>query len=102
MRLSQDVIVIGGGAAGLFFAFQAGLRGRKTLVIEHTDRVCSKIAISGGGRCNFTNLHTSPENFICGNPRFHHSALTRFTPDDFLRYVEKHGIRYHEMTDGRH
>jgi len=79
-----DVIVIGGGAAGLLCAIEAGKRGRRTLVIEHNAKVGRKIIISGGGRCNFTNLHTSPENFISQNPHFAKSALSRFTPQDFI------------------
>jgi len=99
--LEWDVIVIGAGAAGLFCAIEAGKRGRKVLVIEHADRVGKKIAISGGGRCNFTNVHTSPENFISTNPHFCKSALARFTPADFVSLVEKHGIKYHEKKLGQ-
>lgn len=100
-RTKKDVIVIGGGAAGLFCAIQAGKRGRVALVLERSEKVGKKIAISGGGRCNFTNLHTSPANFICGNPHFHKSALARFTPNDILMLVEKHGIRYEERKHGQ-
>jgi predicted Rossmann fold flavoprotein len=96
-----DVIVIGGGAAGLFCAIEAGKRGRRVLVLEHTDRVGKKIAISGGGRCNFTNIHTKPDNFISANPHFCKSALARYTPADFLSLVEKHGIAYHEKKLGQ-
>lgn len=96
-----DVIVIGGGAAGLFCAIEAGKRGRKTLVIEHNDLVGKKIAISGGGRCNFTNLLTTPESFLSANPHFHKSALARYTPSDFIALVEKHGIQYHEKKLGQ-
>ena len=99
--LEWDVIVIGGGAAGLFCAIEAGKRGRKVLVLEHTERVGKKIAISGGGRCNFTNIHTSAENFISANPHFCKSALARYTPADFLSLVEKHGIAYHEKKLGQ-
>jgi hypothetical protein len=101
IRIKKDVIVIGGGAAGLFCAIQAGKRGRVALVLERSEKVGKKIAISGSGRCNFTNLHTSPANFICGNPHFHKSALARFTPNDILMLVEKHGIRYHERKHGQ-
>ena len=94
-------MVIGGGAAGLFCAIEAGKRGRKTLVIEHSDRVGKKIAISGGGRCNFTNLFTTPESFLSSNPHFHKSALARYTPADFIALVEKHGIRYHQKKLGQ-
>ena len=96
-----DVIVIGAGAAGLFCASEAGKRGRKVLVIEHADRVGKKIAISGGGRCNFTNTGTSPDNFVSRNPHFCKSALARYTPADFIALVEKHGIAYHEKKLGQ-
>jgi len=96
-----DVIVIGAGAAGLFCAIEAGRRGRRVLVIEHADRVGKKIAISGGGRCNFTNTGTSPDNFVSRNPHFCKSALARYTPADFIALVEKHGIAYHEKKLGQ-
>ena len=99
--MKWDVIVIGGGAAGLFCAIEAGKRGRKVLVLEHSERVGKKIAISGGGRCNFTNIHTSPENFLSSNPHFCKSALARYTPADFISLVEKHGIQYHEKKLGQ-
>jgi predicted Rossmann fold flavoprotein len=96
-----DVIVIGAGAAGLFCAIEAGKRGRRVLVIEHADRVGKKIAISGGGRCNFTNTGTRPDNFVSRNPHFCKSALARYTPGDFIALVEKHGIAYHEKKLGQ-
>jgi predicted Rossmann fold flavoprotein len=96
-----DVIVIGAGAAGLFCAIHAGQRERRVLVIEHADRVGKKIAISGGGRCNFTNTSTSPDNFVSRNPHFCKSALARYTPADFIALVEKHGIAYHEKKLGQ-
>ena len=96
-----DVIVLGGGAAGLMCAIEAGKRGRRVAVIEHSDRCGKKILISGGGRCNFTNIHCRPENFISGNPHFAKSALARYTSADFIALVEKHGIRYHEKTLGQ-
>lgn len=96
-----DVVVIGGGAAGLFCAIVAGQRGRKVVVLEHADRIGKKIAISGGGRCNFTNLHTTADNFISANPHFAKSALARYPPADFLALVEKHGIAYHEKKLGQ-
>jgi len=96
-----DVVVIGGGAAGLFCAFTAGQRGRKVLVLEHNDRVGEKIRVSGGGRCNFTNTHAGPDNYISGNPAFCRSALARFSPRDFLAMVAKHGIAFHEKTPGQ-
>ena len=97
----KDVVVIGGGAAGLFCAIEAGKRGRNVLVLEHADRIGKKIAISGGGRCNFTNLNTSSDNFISTNPHFCKSALARYTPTDFVSLVEKHGIAYHEKKLGQ-
>src|SRR5687767_653505 len=96
-----DVIVIGGGAAGLLCAIEAGKRGRNVLLLEHQERVGKKIAISGGGRCNFTNIHTAPGNFISANPHFCKSALARYTPADFISLVEKHGIAHHEKKLGQ-
>jgi predicted Rossmann fold flavoprotein len=98
---NHDVIIIGGGAAGLFCAIQAGRRGRKVLVLEHADRVGKKIAISGGSRCNFTNLYTNPDNFLSANPHFCKSALARYTPADFIALVDKHGIAWHEKKLGQ-
>ena len=97
----KDVVVIGGGAAGLFCAVEAGKRGRSVLVLEHAERIGKKIAISGGGRCNFTNLHTSAANFISANPHFCKSALAGYTPADFVSLVEKYGIAYHEKKLGQ-
>lgn len=99
--MKKDVIVIGGGAAGLFCALTAGQRRRSVLVLEHAEKVGKKILISGGGRCNFTNLHTAPENFISRNPNFHKSALARYTPQDFLELVRNHRIAYHEKKLGQ-
>src|SRR6476661_4243355 len=96
-----DAIVLGGGAAGLMCAIEAGKRGRSVVVLEHNDRVGKKILFSGGGRCNFTNLHCRPENFLSANPHFAKSALARYTPADFIALVEKHGIAYHEKTLGQ-
>jgi predicted Rossmann fold flavoprotein len=96
-----DVLILGAGAAGLMCAIEAGRRGRRTLVLEHADRPGKKILISGGGRCNFTNLNATPENFRCANPHFAKSALARFTPRDFLALVEKHRVPYHEKTLGQ-
>jgi len=98
---SFDVLVLGAGAAGLMCAIEAGSRGRRVAVLEHADRIGKKILISGGGRCNFTNLHTRPENFISANPHFAKSALARYQPSDFIALVEKHHIRYHEKTLGQ-
>jgi predicted Rossmann fold flavoprotein len=99
--MNWDVIVIGGGAAGLFCAIEAGRRGRRVLVLELSERVGKKIGISGGGRCNFTNLWTSAENFLSANPHFCKSALARYTPLDFISLVDKHRIAYHEKKLGQ-
>jgi hypothetical protein len=99
--MHYDVIVIGGGAAGLLCAIEAGKRGRRVLVVERNDRVGRKILISGGGRCNFTNLYATPENFISDNPNFCRSALSAYTPSDILALIEKHGIAYHEKKLGQ-
>ena len=96
-----DAIVLGAGAAGLFCAIEAGKRGRRVAVLERADRLGKKILISGGGRCNFTNIHCTPDNFISSDPHFAKSALARFTPADFIALVEKHRIRYHEKTLGQ-
>ncbi|MEM9633088.1 MAG: NAD(P)/FAD-dependent oxidoreductase [Pseudomonadota bacterium] len=96
-----DVLILGGGAAGLMCAIEAGKRGRKVLVIDHAKRPADKIRISGGGRCNFTNLHCSPANFLSQNPRFCVSALKRYTQQDFLKLVEAHRIPWHEKTLGQ-
>jgi predicted Rossmann fold flavoprotein len=96
-----DVVVIGGGAAGLMCAFVAGGRGRRAVVLEHNERVGRKIEISGGGRCNFTNVDTAAGNFISRNPHFAKSALARYTPADFVALVERHHIRYHEKKLGQ-
>lgn len=96
-----DVLILGAGAAGLMCAFEAGRRGRTVAVLDHAERAGKKILISGGGRCNFTNLNTRPENFLSENPHFAKSALSRFTPEDMIALVEKHNIRYHEKTLGQ-
>jgi predicted Rossmann fold flavoprotein len=101
MQNSFDVIVLGGGAAGLMCAIEAGRRGRRVAVLERAEHIGKKILISGGGRCNFTNLHCRPENFISANPHFAKSALARYTPADFIALVEKHSIAYHEKTLGQ-
>jgi predicted Rossmann fold flavoprotein len=100
-RESFDVIVLGAGAAGLMCALEAGKRGRHVAVLERAERIGKKILISGGGRCNFTNLHCRPENFLSANPHFCKSALARYTPRDFIALVEKHGIAYHEKKLGQ-
>ena len=98
---SVDVVVLGAGAAGLMCAMEAGRRGRNVAVLDHADQPGKKILISGGGRCNFTNLHTRAENFLSENPHFAKSALARYAPQDLIALVEKHGIRYHEKTLGQ-
>ena len=99
--IPYDVAIIGGGAASLMCAIEAGKRGRRVVVIEHCERVGKKILISGGGRCNFTNLHVTPENFLSANPHFCKSALARYTQSDFITMVERHGISYHEKELGQ-
>lgn len=99
--MQYDVIVIGAGAAGLMAAAHAGKRGRKVLLIEHTDKIGEKIRISGGGRCNFTNLNASPKNYISENPHFAISALSRYTQHDFIKLVQSYNISYHEKTLGQ-
>ena len=96
-----DVVILGAGAAGMMCAFQAGRRGRRVLLLERGLSVGRKILISGGGRCNFTNLHTRADNFLSSNPHFAKSALARYSPADFVALVERHGIRYHEKTLGQ-
>jgi predicted Rossmann fold flavoprotein len=98
---SFDVLVLGAGAAGLMCAMVAAQRGRRVALIEHAERIGKKILISGGGRCNFTNLYCTAENFLSANPHFARSALARYTPADFIALVEKHGIAYHEKTLGQ-
>jgi predicted Rossmann fold flavoprotein len=96
-----DVVILGAGAAGMMCAIEAGKRGRRVVLLDHAERVGKKILISGGGRCNFTNIHCRPENFLSENPHFAKSALARFTPSDIIAMVERHGIRYHEKTLGQ-
>src|SRR5580704_3825502 len=96
-----DVVVIGAGAAGLMCAIAAGQLGKSVVVLERGERIGAKILISGGGRCNFTNLHAGPDNYLSSNPDFCKSALARYTPDDFIALVEKHGIAYHEKKLGQ-
>ncbi len=98
---SFDVLILGAGAAGLMAAIEAARRGRRVAVLERAGRPGKKILISGGGRANFTNLHTRPDNFFSANPHFAKSALARYTPADFIRLVERHGIAYHEKTLGQ-
>ncbi len=98
---NYDVIILGGGAAGLMCALTAGQRGRRVVVLEGSNKIGKKILMSGGGRCNFTNLYCKPSNFVSANPNFCISALSRYTQRDFVALVEKHGISYHEKTAGQ-
>ena len=101
MAERYDAIVLGAGAAGLMCAIEAGKRGRRVIVLDRAEKIGKKILISGGGRCNFTNLHSTPANFLSQNPHFCKSALARYTPADFIALVEKHNIPYHEKTLGQ-
>ncbi|HEV7246001.1 MAG TPA: NAD(P)/FAD-dependent oxidoreductase [Shinella sp.] len=101
MAERRDVVIIGAGAAGLMCAIEAGKRGRRVLVLDHARVPGEKIRISGGGRCNFTNIHAGPKNFLSANPHFCKSALARYTPRDFLDLVERHRIAWHEKTLGQ-
>ena len=96
-----DAIILGAGAAGLMCAIAAGRRGKRVLLLDHAPQAGAKILISGGGRCNFTNLGTAPERFLSNNPHFCRSALSRYTPQDFIAMVDRHGIAYHEKTLGQ-
>jgi len=96
-----DVVIIGAGAAGLMCAMRAGQRGKRVLLLDHAEKVGAKILISGGGRCNFTNVNTAPDRFFSDNPHFCKSALKRYTPADFIALVTKHGIAYHTKTLGQ-
>ena len=101
MIATYDVVIVGAGAAGLMCALTAGRRGRHVLLLEHTDQAGAKILISGGGRCNFTNLQVTPDRFLSANPHFCKSALSRYTERDFIAMVERHRIAYHEKTLGQ-
>src|SRR3546814_3840201 len=101
LNTEYDVIVLGAGAAGLMCAAVAGQRGRKVLLIEHADEPGKKIIISGGGRCNFTNLHTAPDRYLSSNPHFAKSALSRYTAQDFIGMVDRYDIAWHEKTLGQ-
>src|SRR3990167_5426336 len=96
-----EVIIIGAGAAGLMCGIEAGARGRRILILDKSNKPGKKILMSGGGRCNFTNIHTSPEQFLSHNPHFCKSALSRYTPGDFIAMVERHNIAYFEKTLGQ-
>lgn len=99
--LKTDVVVVGAGAAGLMCAAQAGYRGRSVLVLDHANKPGKKILMSGGGRCNFTNLVVEPRHYLSANPHFCKSALARYKPQDFIELVERHGVPYHEKTKGQ-
>ena len=99
--MKTDVVVIGAGASGLMCAATAGYRGRSVVVLEHTKKIGRKILMSGGGRCNFTNLHNTNANFVSDNPHFCKSALSRYRVSDFIELVERHGVEYHEKTLGQ-
>ena len=99
--MKTDVLIIGAGAAGLMCAITAGQRGRRVLVLDHANKPGKKILMSGGGRCNFTNLGVTPANYLSANPHFCKSALARYTPADFIGLVERHGIAYHEKELGQ-
>jgi predicted Rossmann fold flavoprotein len=101
LKSAFDVIILGAGAAGMMCAAEAGKRGKSVLLIDHYHKLGEKIRISGGGRCNFTNFHTRPESFLSSNPHFCRSALARYTPQDFIKLVEKHAIGWHEKTLGQ-
>ena len=101
MAKTVDVVIIGAGAAGLMCAAQAGYRGRSVLVIDHANKAGKKILMSGGGRCNFTNLVVEPRHYLSANPHFCKSALARYKPQDFIELVERHGVPYHEKTQGQ-
>ncbi|PKL52114.1 MAG: aminoacetone oxidase family FAD-binding enzyme [Nitrospira bacterium HGW-Nitrospira-1] len=99
--MKNDIIIIGAGAAGLMCAIEAGKRGRSVLLLDHAEKAGQKIRISGGGRCNFTNIHMAPEHYLSGNPHFCKSALACFTPRDFTGLLEKYNIQYHEKEKGQ-
>ena len=99
--IKKDVIIIGAGASGMMCAIESGKRGRNVLVLDHADKIGKKIRISGGGRCNFTNINIHPTNYISNNPHFCKSALSRFTPRDFIDLLEKHGVQYEEREEGQ-
>lgn len=101
MDHTYDVIIIGAGAAGLMCAIEAGKRGRRVLLLDHAEKIAEKIRISGGGRCNFTNIHARPDNFLSQNPHFCKSALSQYTQHDFIAMVERHGIAFHEKKLGQ-
>ena len=98
---NYDVIIVGAGAAGMMCSIEAGKRNRKVLLLDHSSEIGQKIRISGGGRCNFTNIHTDSDNFLSNNPHFSKSALTQYGPDNFINLVEKYNIDFHEKKRGQ-
>jgi len=98
---AYDVIIVGAGAAGMMSAIEAGKRGRKVLLVDHSKKIGEKIRISGGGRCNFTNIHTKPNKFISQNPKFVISALNQYTQNDFINLIKKYNIKFHEKKLGQ-
>src|SRR5512139_2182807 len=96
-----DVVIIGAGAAGMMCALTAARRGRSVVLMDHAGKLAEKIRISGGGRCNFTNINARPENYLSGNPHFCRSALARYTPQDFIKWLQENGIGYHEKKLGQ-
>jgi predicted Rossmann fold flavoprotein len=101
MTQAFDVAVIGAGAAGMMCAAVAGQRGKRVVLIDHAEKLAEKIRISGGGRCNFTNLDTTPQNFLSQNPHFCKSALSRYTPKDFIDLIKRYAIPFHEKHKGQ-
>jgi len=101
MSIQYDVIIIGAGAAGMMSAIEAGKRGRKVLLVDHYKKIGEKIRISGGGRCNFTNINTNPSKFLSQNPKFVRSALSQYTQNDFINLINKYEIKFHEKKLGQ-
>ena len=101
MSKKYDVIIVGAGAAGMMSAIEAGKRGRKVLLVDHSKKIGEKIRISGGGRCNFTNINTNPSKFISNNPKFVISALSQYDQKDFINLIKKHNIKFHEKKLGQ-
>ena len=101
MTIQYDVIIIGAGAAGMMSAIEAGKRGRKVLLVDHYKKIGEKIRISGGGRCNFTNINTNPNKFLSQNPKFVRSALSQYTQNDFINLINKYEIKFHEKKLGQ-
>ena len=101
MSIQYDIIIIGAGAAGMMSAIEAGKRGRKVLLVDHYKKIGEKIRISGGGRCNFTNINANPSKFLSQNPKFVRSALSQYTQNDFINLINKYEIKFHEKKLGQ-